>query len=1132
MGDIEALVAEFNSLLSKDPTAVVGLANDILAKYRKLSPSDQWSEALSGVVAEEFAITFKKNEDEGSLFLVPEEWDSAPQWAKSRAGREGALVNPALLPRNLINAVRFADPGKWRSSRSIGMLKHYYNYGLKVGKPEPVVALGPSMSLNDGIDTLSGVRVHICLMAHWMFINAKVSEELVVQTAKVMFSDPYAETAFLKKNLSPLKHLIFARAKRGEVIRWAPMTSKDDPLEKFIVKDISDCSGVFQGSSFPFNDEQYYLYLEKEVNDALLELRRRGYTLLADRFEYLLSPEVEVTHELMAETMFLNYIGGLSGFTRGDQVASYKNQIKKEGVVPANPGYIPELERHINEFVSWAHENGKFPTSDEWKARLAGSLNSNSAGGPVAVYEYMLDGIKKQMKASDKTLVFMSDPQKFLSKEMFDKAMTFLEPGRVAGRDVTEGKNTRAVWMIHLTVYLYETAWAYALIDWLNQHDRCAGGEIGMDAHKFFIYATSVASIILTLKDFSGYDTTQEPANARGPLTKAMVNALNDKGYMQQIGELGSLPEVYKLVNDKLSQAWFDLGDGTLVSPKQEHSGELNTYGNNTALHLAEDDYEERVIDATPTREKIGPRLVQSILGDDNAKAYDVLVRLMSTDYADWMALCERAAFECGFKLNGLKTTSRSAYGEFLKVLYLYGHQIPALGRLMPFSSERTNVVSDPIEIMRGLCSFYRTIVARGGDHKFCLNFVHHVWNVRRGVRKRFFKSKKEKLDLKAEVEYQDYPYACMWLPMGLGGIGELPFTLMAASKDAVIYVWAKAFKYIDVLNHAAHVLDYPKIDANKVVADQLKDQVKPFNDWLHTTNDDKTKRLAAYEARQQMPFLHVGELGYDYSVDRRVARTLRGASKVNELAAKIKERMSLKMAEREKLPVTKDYMKNLFGWLDYVNFSFDLEVQDAQLTNAIVGRDESVARFERFFGFSTVTNDQRSRISKLFKVMGDNTFNPEAEFGFETLVGLFTRPDVFGYVDRITNVAIQIGAQPNKAAQFANMLMGSLNTVLILDRGQRFSSGDELCSVLNLSYTRLAEVVQVSALVTDSTIQYLLRQVATMLILTTPPSQPLYGVTVLGTGSLEAQIMHFLNPSKNPEFKAFLSGYPMNTMY
>jgi hypothetical protein len=1097
---------------------------------------------FDGAVPLEFPVPFIPNTDEDSIFLTPQKWDDLPAWAKARAGRESSLVN-AANPRNTWAAIAFSmGIENFQSNEFVRMMRHYIDVGKTLGKNEPIISIGEDMSTRDAIDSTTGQRIHLLMMGVWSDLVNKLDHELVKEVVVNMFRDPNHEAQFVKSKTSILKQLVFSRSTRGDVVKWSPLSVKTDPLKEFSIGKIEDEGVLLGDKKVPFNDSAYYGAVAEKVLESLAELRKKGYNLLADKLQAFCSPEVVVTRENLAAMAMLNSIEAMVGFTRGEKIQSFKKQIKKEGSKPVNPGYLPEMSRHINAFVDWAAENGRFPTEREWKERLHTALNSNSAGGPRAKYRFKLDGETVEFSASDKLMVFLQDPMRWISAKEFDKSLTKLFPGGITSRDVVGGRDTRAVWMIALVIYLYETIWGYAELDFLTQvDDEASFGEVGLAAHKAYIYNTSVMYIFNVLKDFSSYDTTQEWENARGPFAKLMVEAMNAKGLTENINGMGTIPEIYLKVAHKLRDAVFDLGNGELVNPQQTHSGELNTANRNTILNKSEDDYEERVINERypDLREVIGPRDHRSVLGDDSIKDYQVSKMPTVEDHVAWGEAIQNAATECGFEINRFKTVRRTAYGEYLKVLYIYGHMIPQLGRLMPFSSERTNTLMDPIESMRGVVSFLRTLVARGAPHEFCLRYGHHLWNIRRGVRTAFFRSREARAEAfnsgKITEKFIDYPFAVYWTPQSLGGVGELPFTMMGASKDALIYVWGKEYPgMLDVINEAAHALDYGGQDINREIAKQIEasGEVKPYEDWLNENVLDNTRRLRMTQERDRFPGIQLGDMEYQFSARRRILQTLRGASKVNALSVQRKVRQSKQLAARLLEPVVTNYMQNLFGWMDSLNFSSGALAERIQDVAVVIGRDPSVERLELVFGFSTVGNDQRERISKLFKVMNDNRFNPEAEFGFDTLIQLFTRPDIYPVVERIASVAVRIGSEPLRAMRFAEQFVTSFDAAIMIDKGQQFSSGDELSMNLDLSFARLSELIDIPVWIGRSEVSYLARQVSVMKMLTTPINKPIRKVVVQTFGDAESEIMSKLNPRFHSPNRSYMLGIPVNSWY
>jgi len=633
----------------------------------------------------------------------------------------------------------------------------------------------------------------------------------------------------------------------------------------------------------------------------------------------------------------------------------------------------------------------------------------------------------------------------------------------------------------------------------------------------------------MILKDFTAYDTTQEWANVRGPTTRIMVQELMNAGLREDFG-LGNIPEIYLKVAEKMRDAVFDLGDGSLENPQQTHSGELNTANNNTVQNIAENQYEARLLNQVDPElaDVLGPFKFTKILGDDSVKV-SIPARPLTTDeLLRYTNIVSIAADKCGFVINPFKTIVRTSAYEYLKVIAVYGHLVPQLGRLMPFSSERVNTLLDPIESLRGHVSFMRTVVARGGPHEFCIRLVAHTWNIRRGIKVGFSRSHG-----KARDAFVDYPFLCLWLPQALGGIGEIPGTLVGASKDALCYIAAKRYGYYDALNQAAHVLDYAKESGARSLAKQIfkSGQTDKFKKYVeaHMQFGEKFKQEKLEEER--MP-IDIGDYGYSGLARRRVIRTLENSAKINKLTIDSKRLRGKQMLTRKLNPEIKDYLAEMFGWLSQFNFVMTDEIPDISPVNPTAGRDESLARLERKIGFSTIGNDQRARISNLFKLLKDNRFNPEAEFGFDALVALFTRPDIFPDIERLTSVAIRIGADPSHAAAFAASFVTSLDSVLLLEKGQKFSSGDEFSTNLDLSYTRVAQLVDSPEWITDLGVRYLIRQIAAMLIITTSIVDPVKKIRVETFGDAQEFTKHFLRPKLNIRMNQFTKAYPVNTWY
>jgi hypothetical protein len=618
-----------------------------------------------------------------------------------------------------------------------------------------------------------------------------------------------------------------------------------------------------------------------------------------------------------------------------------------------------------------------------------------------------------------------------------------------------------------------------------------------------------------------------------------MVKHMERAHLSDDINGMGTIPEIYFKVAQKMRNAVFDLGNGELVTPSQNHSGRLNTANDNSIFNIAQDNYEARIVRTRypHVHNVIGDRKNFSVLGDDSIKDY-LLTRPMTViEQADWGEAIQNSATEVGFDLNAMKCLRRSAYGEYLKILYMYGYLVPQLGRLMPFSSERVNTIENPIESMRGLISFYRTMVSRGSNHELMLRLVHHIWNIKRGLKKQFFKTRAtfEKAKTSGAIvdKFVDYPFAVMWVPQSLGGIGELPFTLLGASKDAMIYLWTRKFPGLrEAINKAAHHVSSSS-DANRLIAQQIlaSGQMDKYLAWLKLRVYDNSQLLAAKEerARYRIP---LGDLEISHAPQRRIQRTLAGSSKITSLAVARKEFQAAELIERGKSPAVIDYLGNMFSWLEDIDVDFEGDFPFAQTENVIVGRDESVARFERALGFSTVSSDQKSRMTAIFRLLNTNYFNAEAEIGYDTLMALFTRPDINYSVDLIASVAVRIGSSRDRAVIFANRFVTSFDSAVILEKGQKFSSGDEFGSSLDLSFSRLAQILDIPVWIYDSDVRYLSRQLCIMMLLTIPIWMDIKRPVLRTFGDVQSVILEKLMPKFNVKSQPYLQFHPLNTYY
>jgi hypothetical protein len=366
-----------------------------------------------------------------------------------------------------------------------------------------------------------------------------------------------------------------------------------------------------------------------------------------------------------------------------------------------------------------------------------------------------------------------------------------------------------------------------------------------------------------------------------------------------------------------------------------------------------------------------------------------------------------------------------------------------------------------------------------------------------------------------------------------MGGVGELPHTMIGASKDVMIYLWAKEMRITDTVNDAAHVLDFPKSDLTRQIANSImaSDQVDEFTAFSKKWMEDSARHLHAFNARRTGS-VSVGDMHYEFVTERRVRRVLSQSSRVNEVALELKSGISLLLKARKSQPRVKDYLQTEFEWLGRFRFIREDPLPRKKDIPSVIGRHPSLERFELTLGFSTAANDQRKHTSKLFRMLNSPGFSITSEFDQDALMRLFTRPDVFLNRQKMVNAAVQLGAPSVNAQAFVEEFVKGFETAIVHGDGQRFSTGDEFGVTLDLTYRNLPHFVTIPPHITANEVLYLLRQVAVMYLLTTPIGAPLHHIRVEALGDAQEHFLDkFLKGSKR-ESPYYLASVPLNDWY
>jgi hypothetical protein len=348
----------------------------------------------------------------------------------------------------------------------------------------------------------------------------------------------------------------------------------------------------------------------------------------------------------------------------------------------------------------------------------------------------------------------------------------------------------------------------------------------------------------------------------------------------------------------------FQAGD-RLLRTNMIASGEFMTITQNNMTNLANSRAIEEVLWRDNRDLMFGLlKVFEGFMGDDsveidrktkaeNASAFSTS---FSSDELDIIrTVAEKVSAENGLKLSKNKTSVRCFYYEYLKKMAIYGWIIPRLAQLMLLTSERPSFRDPVIETFRSFSGFVKEYVSRGGDYTFSRLWLHHMWNLKRRVR----------YSDKGLVSFYTMPFPVIWTPIELGGIGQLPWSMLGANTDVIMYQLYDG-DMLDACSYCAHVLDVGSDVLRKKIASEVLETSEVFNvgrSFLEAQMVDSVRRRSeeAVEWLRSHKFPTPGNLSYVNQARRLVERAVSEQGKLQQIVKEEKQSDVNKMVDRER---------------------------------------------------------------------------------------------------------------------------------------------------------------------------------------------------------------------------------------
>jgi hypothetical protein len=181
-------------------------------------------------------------------------------------------------------------------------------------------------------------------------------------------------------------------------------------------------------------------------------------------------------------------------------------------------------------------------------------------------------------------------------------------------------------------------------------------------------------------------------------------------------------------------------------------------------------------------------------------------------------------------------------------------------------ASENVNTLPTIQEQLQGFFSLASEFVARGGDHQYNLYYTMFMSNIKRGIKIR-------KRNSERPISFERLPLMMVYMPISLGGVGVLPYSLLGASKDAMMYIDYTPFER-ERVNQIAFILsNVGGTSLDSISEGVMKDET--FSKGLRFTSErllgDRIKRSRNAQVKLREFGIDIGKFAYELSPKRYV---------------------------------------------------------------------------------------------------------------------------------------------------------------------------------------------------------------------------------------------------------------------
>jgi hypothetical protein len=935
-------------------------------------------------------------------------------------------------------------------------------------------------------DTLAPSRYQMLLNGALLFEMHELARRrrmwmVYLEVFEWLFINPLTRTKKIKAWLTLINQSAFAMSTTGRWTSYGRVSSGNTMFSRSNMV-ISKANQYTPDAGYWQIAQPYY----REMNNETLEAKL---VLFTNWSKALVKADINVTN--LSDLHLMNTLVGLCGYAGTDAVATFVTDFD-----PNEPNADRPMDTYLyTEFKKiWetARTEKLIPTPGQFAAAVPSILTSKSSGVEKASLS-----VKTRLARAGTDDLLISGKSKALvvllrpEEARVEKVRSYTEenPGTLGTRNVPGLRATRAIFSLTVANFVWEYLLQETMFRVMSKKDK-SDDPIGNSSYSF-THATGISDHISELiasadeyslgvfADYAEFDKTFK-SHKREILIKAFEDWCDETlqtGTPFGTRDLGVIPDI----KDYLRTIWgerkrknaafaYKYVDETKVfATDRLLSGEfvtslLGSFVNRTMFMS----FLSRVdSDATPMA-RATKLLYAEFMGDDVKSQYSLTAPSQEKDLTPYLVnTFSQNADANQTSINILKSFSRKHSGDYLRNRTFFGIFMPG-AITQTLGSEKGRADEDVISIMSGWISIVQLNVQRGWEPNKATEFVYTTWNLLRS----------SKTSISGTRYY--LPFALIWAPRSMGGIGFVHNNWVGASRDSYIYnLMLNDERFDELIKTAAGVFAEDKSSPVKddLIGSINKGFITPENALekgisfvLNSLDKASLKQMPSIReklAEEGLPPL--GDLAYDRLHVAVIEKAISGTQAFKDAIGRdfiIRSSKAMLAASRGSITLAK--IPKSVGAFAMINFELadflepwcDIRTP----TNPFSLCRGPLMHLTTYYGLNSGENHLfRVEDHLARRLRQSSTMRRDVEV--DTILSILRAPGYYGNVQNMALFFAGLGATYPEAVSLANDFASSATSHILYSATKGTSFNDQILPMIDFSNENIDRIVELPAL-------------------------------------------------------------------